>query len=379
MAKQKRKTKPTRAARTHKIDPNRPAPAPRLPYKPRDPKKYRPSIGLIACGGITASHLTAYRKAGYKVVALCDLIEKRMVGRRKEFYPKADLYLDYHDVLAREDIEVVDIATHPADRVPILEDALKAGKHVLSQKPFVLDLDFGKKLVRLADRKGLKLAVNQNGRWSPHFSYIRQAIAAGLIGDVLAAHLSVHWSHNWVKGTSFDRVKHCILYDFAIHWFDILHCFMGERKAKAVYASSAFSPAQTARPYMLGQAAIEYAGAQASLTFDADLHFGGQDRTYVGGTKGTLIALAAEGKGPNVSLYTAKGKACPKLEGQWFCDGFHGTMGELLCAIAEDREPSNSARHNLSSLALCFAALASAETGKPVKPGTVKALRKEWM
>jgi len=54
-------------------------------------------------------------------------------------------------------------------------------------------------------------------------------------------------------------------------------------------------------------------------------------------------------------------------------------MGELLCAIAEDREPSNSARHNLNSLALCFAALASAETGKPVKPGTVKALKKTWM
>ncbi len=377
MARKKRKT--SRAAAKPKRDPNRKAAAPRLAYKPRDPKGYRPNIGLIACGGITGSHLKAYRKAGYKVVAMCDLIEERMVARRDEFYPDADLYADYRDLLAREDIEVVDVATHPADREPILEDALKAGKHVLSQKPFVLDLDFGRKLVRLAKRKGVKLAVNQNGRWSPPWSYIRQAIQRGLIGEVIAAHLSVHWNHNWVKGTSFEKVKHCILYDFAIHWFDILTCFMGSRRPKAVYASSAVSPGQVAKPYMLGQAAVEYAGAQASLTFDADVRFGGQDRTYVAGTEGALVALAAEGGGPEVALYTAKGKATPTLQGQWFCDGFHGTMGELLCAIAEDREPFNSARNNLHSLALCFAAVASAETGKPVKPGSVKALKKAWM
>ena len=47
------------------------------------------------------------------------------------------------------------------------------------------------------------------------------------------------------------------------------------------------------------------------------------------------------------------------------------TMGELLCAIEEDREPENSARENLRSLELCFAALASADSGQPVKPGDV--------
>ena len=57
----------------------------------------------------------------------------------------------------------------------------------------------------------MKLAVNQNGRWAPHFSYIRHAIAAGLIGDVFAAHLAVHWNHNWIKGTHFENVRHIVL------------------------------------------------------------------------------------------------------------------------------------------------------------------------
>ena len=66
----------------------------------------------------------------------------------------------------------------------------------------------------------------------------------------------------------------------------------------------------------------------------------------------------------------------PKIpvKGCWFPDGFHGAMGELLRAIEEDREPTNSARDNLRSLELCFAAVASAEIRRPVDPGTVRRL-----
>jgi len=250
---------------------------------------------------------------------------------------------------------------------------------VLSQKPFVLDLDFGKKLIRLADRKDVMFAVNQNGRWAPHFSYLRNAIAAGLIGEVFAAHLSVHWDHNWVKGRPFDKIRHCILYDFAIHWFDILHCFMGDKKARKVYASWARSPGQVATPKMLAQVVIEYDKAQASLTFDADVRYGGQARNYIAGTGGTLVSGPEGDVAEQVTLYTPKGFGKPKLRGHWFPDGFHGTMGELLRSIEAGRQPYNSARHDLESLALCFAAVASAETGKPVKPGTVKRLEPGWM
>jgi hypothetical protein len=73
-------------------------------------------------------------------------------------------------------------------------------------------------------------------------------------------------------------------------------------------------------------------------------------------------------------LRTDEGVATPALEGDWFTNGFHGTMAELLCAIEEGREPYHSARHNLGSLALCFAAVASAETHLPRTPGTISRL-----
>lgn len=346
--------------------------APALPYQPRDPRRYRPNIGLIACGAITEEHLTAYRAAGYRVVALCDLVLARARKRQTEFYPDAKIYRDYRGLLRRDDVEVVDIATHPPERAAIIKDALLARKHVLSQKPFVLDLGIGQRLVDLADRQGVKLAVNQNGRWAPHFGYIRQAIGGGLLGQVTAAHLSVHWNHGWVKGTRFESVKHLLLYDFAIHWFDIVTCFLGERRPQRVYASTAHSPTQEVRPDLLAQAMIEYEGAQVSLVFDADTRFDAEDRTFVTGSGGTITSMGSSSRDQHVTLHTPAGHAAPKLQGCWFPDGFHGTMGELLCAIEGGREPDNSARNNLRSLELCFAAVASAERHKPVAPGTVR-------
>jgi predicted dehydrogenase len=348
--------------------------APLLDYRPRLPVRYRPKIGLIGCGGITQTHLRAYRRAGLDVVALCDVAEKQASARAAEFYPRAVIYTDYRKLLACSEIEVVDIATHPEIRGDMIEAAIRAGKHVLSQKPFVLDLDKGEKLVRLAEKHGVKLAVNQNGRWAPHFSYLRQAVAGGYVGDLLGVHFALHWDHSWIGKTAFNGVKHAILFDFAIHWFDMMQCLMGDRRAEKVFASFTKAEGQTPDPALLAQVQVQYGGAQASMVFDAFTRFGPVDRTDVIGTKGTLYSLGPDLNRQRVTLHRAEGISKPRLRGKWFPDGFLGTMGELLCAIEEKREASNSARKNLKSLALCFAAIASAESGKAIVPGKVRRL-----
>jgi predicted dehydrogenase len=348
---------------------------PQLRYLPRDPKRYRPKIGLIGCGGITEYHLRAYRAAGYDVVALCNRTVEKAEGRRREFYPRAAVYGDYRELLKRDDVEVVDVATHPAERVAILRAAIAAGKHCLSQKPFVTDLDVGERLADLADARGVRLAVNQNGRWAPHFAWCRAAVDKGLIGRPFAAHLDVHWDHNWVKGTPFDRERHLVLFDFGVHWFDILSCFMGGALPRRVFASSVKSPSQAASPPLLAQVLVEYEGAQATLVFDADVKQGKLDRTYLAGPRGTLVSEGPSLTEQSVTLHTKRGRATPKLTDSWFGEGFHGAMAELLLAIEQKREPTHSARNNLRSLALCFAACASADSGRAAVPGRVRKLR----
>ena len=338
--------------------------APDLPYQPplpRDPAAL--PIGLIGCGGITQSHLAAYRTAGFRVTALSSRSRDRAEARRAEFFPNAEIYTDWRELLARDDVRVVDIATHAAVRAPIVEAALRAGKHVLSQKPFALDLATAERLVPLADELGLRLAVNQNARWAPHFSWIREAITAGLIGEISSVDFAVHWDHHWICGTPFDEMPDLLLADFASHWFDLVCCFLGDRAARKVYASAARSLSQRARPPFLAHACVEFDDAQATITFNADTAHGHEDRTSVIGRRGTVRSVGPGLLDQRVTLHTASGVASPDLAGNWFREGFIGTMGELLSAIEDGREPQNSARGNLRTLALSSAAVESAGRG----------------
>ncbi|MDE0940570.1 MAG: gfo/Idh/MocA family oxidoreductase, partial [Pirellulales bacterium] len=128
---------------------------------------------------------------------------------------------------------------------------------------------------------------------------------------------------------------------------------------------------QRARPPLLGQASIEYEAAQAQLFFNGNCTCGARDTTSIVGTEGTLISTGADLRKQQVTLHREGKIETPQLSGSWFPGGFHGTMGELLSAIEAEREPENAAANNLQSLALCFAAVASAEQGRAVVPGSV--------
>ena len=342
---------------------------PPVDYLPPKPREYNLGIALIGTGGISEFHLKNYQACGYRVVALSNRTTAKAEAMRDKFYPDATVHEEYREILERDDVEVMDVTPHPADRLPILFDCLQAGKHVLSQKPFVLDLEEGKKLVDLADEKGLKLAVNQNGRWAPHFSYLRNAISSGLIGEVTSIDFSLQWDQTWVQGIpSFEEMDHLILFDFAVHWFDIASCLMSGRNPEKVYASAVRHAGQVYKPPALASAVIDYPDAQVRMSFNAHCTLGEEDVTTVVGTKGTL---RSRGPGlndqPMMEVHLEEGSVEVPLEGSWFESGFQGAMGELLCAIEDEREPSHGARENLRSLELCFAALKSADSGQPIK------------
>lgn len=347
--------------------------APDVPYRPPMPITYRPRIGMIGTGGISASHLDAYRTAGWDVAALWNRTRSKAEDKAVQYCPNARIEDDWRAVLADPDIDVIDITLHPEHRAPVIRAALEAGKHVLSQKPFVTDLDLGEDLVKLAQDKGVKLAVNQNGRWAPHKAFMREVVRAGLIGDVLSAHICLHWNHGWTAGTPFDEIEDLVLYDFGVHWFDFIASLVGER-AQSVFATAVHAEGQANKVPLLAQAMIRLDGGQASLVFDGGIAHGPRDTSFIGGTLGSLQSDGPDLGVQSVTMTTPHGIARPALEGNWFNDGFQGTMGELLCAIEEDREPSNGARENLQSLAMAFAAVESRMTGTEVAIGSVRKL-----
>ncbi|QDV69923.1 Inositol 2-dehydrogenase [Rosistilla carotiformis] len=349
---------------------------PVIDYRPPMPRNRDRTIALIGAGGICGSHLQAYRDAGLNVVAIVDRTLSKAEAVRDRYFPNAEAIADYRVLLIRDDVEVFDVTPHPADRLPILEDAIVAGKHLLSQKPLVLDLDDGARLVALAEQHRVRLAVNQNGRWAPHFRYIDQAVRSGLIGDVVSIDFSLQWDQTWIAGIeALERIKHLILFDFGIHWFDITTCWMAAQKPTQVWAATTQRVDQKFRPDALASVVIQYPTAQVRMSFNGHVTRGELDSTTIVGTRGTL---RSQGPGlnhqPYIEGFLDAGSYRVPLEGCWFKEGFQGSMGELLSAIEDDRLPEHNARENLDSLALCFAAVQSAETGEAVTIGSVRQL-----
>ena len=332
---------------------------------PRVPEGDSPGIGIVGCGRIVReAHLDAYAKYGLRVAGVFD-VDPAAVAAAGERYDVGRAYSGLEELLADPDVGVVDVATHPRARVEIVRRALEAGKHVLAQKPFTLDLADARSLVELADERGLRLAVNQNGRWAPAWRVATLLVQSGAIGDVLAV-THLHEEHNrWLIGSHFDEVEHFVLFDFGVHFFDITRCWLDDKRPQVVRAREYRTPGQPpeAKEAWAGTVDIAYADGSSAVMRAVGCSELSEPRFpfWIHGSEGTITGRVAAGE--FVELERDGITTRYPLPGAWFPDGFAGTMGELLCAIAEDREPYNSGRHNLESLELTLAAIASAEHG----------------
>jgi len=347
--------------------------APELPYAP--PAIERDvMIALIGCGGIASTHLAAYQSRGWKVVAFCDIDKNRAQSRADQFFPDALVTDNPEDIFALSDLDAIDIATHTRHRPPLLRRAIECGHHVLSQKPFVTDIQTGSELISLATGKGVMLCVNHNGRFAPHLSYIRELVTSGTLGRITSIHTQIHWNHTWIAGTPFAKMRDIVLYDFGIHWFDFVASLLPVDADVTVTAFRGDPREDLGLPPLEATAVVEWPGGRATMSFDAGCLYGSGDSTTVIGTDGSVTSTGPDLGTQTLSVHLKSGRATPNLEGKWFNDGFAGTMAELLDASTTGRTARNGAEGNLRSLMLCFAAIESANTGCPVKMGSITRL-----
>lgn len=94
-------------------------------------------------------------------------------------------------LLADPDIDLVVVATPNHLHAPIAREALKAGKHVVVDKPFVVDLADGEALIELAHARGRVLSVFHNRRWDGDFLTVEKLVEGGTLGDIMLAEF--HW------------------------------------------------------------------------------------------------------------------------------------------------------------------------------------------
>lgn len=145
-------------------------------------------VGIIGCGNVALNfHLPAYQglRDRFEVVALADPTPDRLeLGRAKAGLPPERVHLDAADLLARDDVDVVDVATPQHLHREIVVAAAVAGKHVLCEKPVAAIPAEAAQMVAAAQQAGVVLGVVHNYLFFPEVVALRSILESGEIGDV---------------------------------------------------------------------------------------------------------------------------------------------------------------------------------------------------
>jgi predicted dehydrogenase len=142
-------------------------------------------IGVVGTGIMGKNAVMVWqRHPGVEVVAVCDTnLEKARKVAGELGIPKA--YGNHRDLLDKESVDAIHVNTPDwAHRDPVI-DALRAGKHVLVEKPMTTDLEQADEIVRAVDETGLVLQVSFNHRWLSVYHKVYSDIQAGAIGECL--------------------------------------------------------------------------------------------------------------------------------------------------------------------------------------------------
>lgn len=147
-------------------------------------------IGIVGCGGIaTGKHLPAIKKNGnFEIVAFCDIIKERAEEVKKEYgVSDAKIYTDYKELVKQEDIEAVYVLTPNKSHSFISVAAMKAGKHVMCEKPMAKTYEDAKLMLETAKETGKILTIGYQNRYRADSTYLKRACENGDLGEVYYA------------------------------------------------------------------------------------------------------------------------------------------------------------------------------------------------
>ncbi len=244
-------------------------------------------LGLIGCGRFGEFCLESYWKLpGLRLTAVADhsKIVADRVGKR---FSLAAQY-DADELLKREDVDLVHIATQPSTHHELAMRAIAAGKHVLCEKPLALSVAQADEMLDAAATQGVIVPVNFVLRYSPVTDAVRSIITSGVLGKPLHAVFEnfaqdeTLGPHHWF----WDRqISGGIFVEHAVHFFDLYSSWFGKGKVVAAHVEYRtdedlpeipHGPAQDRvmciSHYENGAAVYQYHGFNQPIRMDRQLH-----------------------------------------------------------------------------------------------------------
>jgi predicted dehydrogenase len=194
-------------------------------------------IGTGWCGGIRAETLSRYPLT--KKLHVCEIRPDRL-KEVQALTNAAVATLDYQDIVKNDAIRVVYISTTPENtHYPIARDCLKAGKHVLLEKPIALELYEADELIAIAKRNNVKFTIGYSQRFNTKFAYAKKKLNDGTLGKPVSVMVSRHLSRNLGKKIA-SRVRLSPAAMESTHDLDIVFWLLEPAKPVSVYSQGAY-------------------------------------------------------------------------------------------------------------------------------------------
>jgi predicted dehydrogenase len=242
---------------------------------------YAQSVGQAHGLGIEATE-------GLTLRAACDLDQRRLQQAQQDF-PNLKTY-DSADALALDpEVDVVIVATPPNTHARLSLQMMAAGKHVVCEKPLALNGKETAAMAEMADRQRVHLSCHQNRRWDVDYLAIKQALAAGLVGELFYLETFVGgFSHPCGYWHSHDAISGGTAYDWGAHYLDWVVSLMAER-IEGVISTRQNRVWHDVTNADQERIQIRFAGGQEAEFIHSDIAGVRKPKWYLLGTEGAIL------------------------------------------------------------------------------------------
>jgi len=288
-------------------------------------------VGVLGAGAWAEfAHLPGYKRdPSCELVAIAD----PMVDRAEAFAKKFEIphvYASHEELIARDDIDVVDVCTPSATHFELSWAALSAGKHVLCEKPVAYDFMETRRAAELARDMGVKTKLGFTFRYSPAMQYMKELIAGGYVGMPFIFN-GYEQNSQWLDPkTPLRQVDHTAdqsviqtssLEGYGAPIMDLAHLFMGSRFKEVVGTMRNFIPERVVRA----------TGTMMRMNIDDGDIFIGDFESGAFGSIQTSFVTVGNYPGLEARVYGSKAALiCRLVEENGICESLKGATADQV-------------------------------------------------
>jgi len=331
-------------------------------------------VAIIGMGDAGCLHVDCYNslKVKAKLLAICDK-DKECAETNASMY-EVDACVDYHDILRRKDVEIVDICLPHHLHAEVAIAAAEAGKNVLVEKPIATTLKDADRMIAAAKKAGVKLMVAENHAFIPAHQLAKELVDKGVVGRIfLAKAYEVVGDVPVVSGTwktSPDAVG--TLLDMGVHRFFILRWIVGEIKSVFAFAEKLVCEVETENDDTAVVLLKFKNGSLGEVDLSCCVVSEPTNRLELYGTQGTIIEDHMWEQplmySSHKAGYETEGWVKPNVEHSPF-PGYYGIsfkkeIEHFIDCVREDKEPLVTGELGKEALKVALCAYKSVKTGK---------------